>query len=152
MTFAKCVSVHVSRISFSFATVVTAAPESVCVSVCLRFFGHPCPPHVRGPGLWPEICDISAAFCNLIFFIIFMCVDGCLCMVLRGIWGLLVGLLVTMVLSEDGPTFALFSVRFEVQIRRWGRQVVHFLGVVVAPLHIVWIGVAGFSHSVGLRG
>jgi hypothetical protein len=30
--------------------------------------------------------------------------------------------------------------------------VVHFLGVVVAPLHIVWIGVAGFSHSVGLRG
>ncbi len=33
-----------------------------------------------------------------------------------------------------------------------GGQVVHFLGVVVAPLHIIWIGVAGFSYSVGLRG
>ena len=76
-------------------------------------------------------------------------------MVFRGIWGLLVGLLVTlMVLSEDGSTFALFSVRF---IRGTGygdgdRHVVHFLGAVVAPLHIVWIGVAGFSHSVGFRG
>ncbi len=75
-------------------------------------------------------------------------------MVFRGIWGLLVGLLVTLVLSEDGPTFALF-VLGEVRGTGYGdggRRVVHFLGVVVAPLHIVWIGVAGFSHSVGLRG
>ena len=32
------------------------------------------------------------------------------------------------------------------------RQMVHFLGVVMAPLHIVWIGVTGVSPSVGLRG
>ncbi len=47
------------------------------------------------------------------------------------------------------------SILGEVRGTRYGdgdRQVVHFLGVAVAPLHIVWIGVAGFSHFVGLRG
>ena len=31
-------------------------------------------------------------------------------------------------------------------------QVLPFLGKGVTPLHIIWIGVAGFSHSVSLRG
>jgi len=47
------------------------------------------------------------------------------------------------------------SILDEVRItgyRDGGGKVVHFLGVVVAPLRFVWIGVAGFSHSVGLVG
>ena len=65
-----------------------------------------------------------------------MCVDGCLCIVFRGIWSLLVGLLVTLVLLEDWPKFALFSVSFEVRGTEidGDRHVVHFLGVVVAPV------------------
>ena len=73
-----------------------------------------------------------------------MCVDGCLCMVFRGIWDLLVGLLVTLVLLKDEPTFALFSVRFELQgtemrVDRW-------------CISLVWSWLLSILFGLGLRG
>ena len=152
MTFAKCVSVQVSRSFSSFATVVTAAPESVCVSDCLRFFGRSCPPHdgVRASGR--RFVIYQGPF--VIYFFHYFRVCGW--MLVHGVQRYLgfTGRFVGYISVVGGWTYVC-SILGEVRGTGYGDgdgQVVHFLGVVVAPLHIVWIGVVGFFHSVGLRG